>query len=447
MPLQNIGSRSTGYSLLKAYVRFAHWIIHGRITVNGIENLPSEQPVILAPNHQNALLDPLAVLCFSPYQPVWLTRADVFSSRITRPLLRFLKMIPVYRIRDGADSLVNNEHTFQQSTEVLSAGGVLALFPEATHSYKRHMLPHKKAVPRIAFMAEEKTDYTLHLQIVPVGVNYSHFWHLGRRLAINYGRPVPVKDFLPGYLENPQRAIISLKNRIEQELDPLIINIKNSKFYDGFEAVIRICSDCALPEPETNHTKDWYHQEKFIAGKLNELGKSDPVLSARLADNALAFEKQLRKLRLRSWLINPQQESFLRIIRDSLLLLLVSPVALIGFVTHALPFLITDTIVRNKVRDISFRGSFFFGLGIVVFPLAYLAEWAIAAHFLPEWWQGLLLLAAMPFSGKTAVWWYILFLKTFGRMRWLSIKKFRPGLYTRIHALKNEICQLAGLKS
>jgi 1-acyl-sn-glycerol-3-phosphate acyltransferase len=447
MPLRNIGSRSTGYSLLKAYVRFAHWIIHGRITVNGSENLPSDHPVILAPNHQNALLDPLAVLCYAPYQPVWLTRADVFSNSITRPLLRFLKMIPVYRLRDGADSLGNNEHTFQQSVEVLSTAGVLALFPEAAHSYKRHMLPHKKAVPRIAFMAEEKTNYSLNIMIVPVGVNYSHYWHMGRKLVINYGKPVPVKDYLPEYQENPQRAVISLKNKIEKELTPLIINIENSKYYDGFEAVIRICADFAVPEPTANSSEKWYLQEKYIAGKLNELAKSDPVLSSRLADNALAFEKQLRKMRIRSWLINPHQEQFLRILADCLLLVMTAPLALTGVITNALPFLITDGVVRKRVRDISFRGSFFLGLGIVVFPLAYLIEWSVAAPFLPEWWQRFLLLAAMPFAGKVSFRWYILLRKTLGRARWWRTKRFHPGLYARLHALKKEICHLAGLDS
>jgi 1-acyl-sn-glycerol-3-phosphate acyltransferase len=52
---------SLGYWFLKQYVRFASWLIHKKTLVVGKENIPKDKPLIFAPNHQNALSDPMAV--------------------------------------------------------------------------------------------------------------------------------------------------------------------------------------------------------------------------------------------------------------------------------------------------------------------------------------------------------------------------------------------------
>jgi 1-acyl-sn-glycerol-3-phosphate acyltransferase len=155
---------SRGYENLRTYVRFAFWLTHRRIVVTGLENIPKDKPVIFAANHQNALMDPLALVCTNPLQTLWLTRADIFKTKAVADFLKLLKMIPIYRIRDGKDNLSNNEEIFNQVTLTLESKQSVALFPEAAHSGKRQMLSHKKAIPRIAFEAEEKNNFQLDLQ-------------------------------------------------------------------------------------------------------------------------------------------------------------------------------------------------------------------------------------------------------------------------------------------
>jgi len=92
---------SPGYEILRTYVRFAFWLTHKRIVVKGRHLIPKGKPIIFAPNHQNALMDPLALACTNPYQSVWLARADIFKSKAASRFLIFLKLLPVYRIRDG----------------------------------------------------------------------------------------------------------------------------------------------------------------------------------------------------------------------------------------------------------------------------------------------------------------------------------------------------------
>ena len=110
---------SLGYWLLKQYIRFVDWIIHDKIILTGEAYIPKNKPILFAPNHQNALSDPMAILLHTKFQPVWLARADIFKPGIITLALRFLKIMPVYRIRDGKDQLAKNEKTFADSIKVL----------------------------------------------------------------------------------------------------------------------------------------------------------------------------------------------------------------------------------------------------------------------------------------------------------------------------------------
>ena len=128
---------SFGYALTKPVVKMVHRFMYRKLVIVGKENIKSGKPLILAPNHQNALLDALIVLFSTPFQPVWLARADIFASKWASRMLHFVKMSPVYRIRDGKDSLGKNKAVFDQAVRVLEKNHQLALFPEATHTGKR----------------------------------------------------------------------------------------------------------------------------------------------------------------------------------------------------------------------------------------------------------------------------------------------------------------------
>ena len=75
--------------------------------------------MIFAPNHHNALMDALAVLFTIPRQMVFLARADIFRKGVFANILTFLKILPIYRIRDGYSALQPNSEIFNKTVEVL----------------------------------------------------------------------------------------------------------------------------------------------------------------------------------------------------------------------------------------------------------------------------------------------------------------------------------------
>jgi hypothetical protein len=56
-------SLSDGHEVIRTYVRFAFWLTHKSMGVTGRHHIPKGKLVIFAANHQNALIDPLALAC------------------------------------------------------------------------------------------------------------------------------------------------------------------------------------------------------------------------------------------------------------------------------------------------------------------------------------------------------------------------------------------------
>jgi 1-acyl-sn-glycerol-3-phosphate acyltransferase len=432
---------SLGYWCLKQYIKFADWLIHKRIIISGKEKIPHNKPIVFAPNHQNALSDPMAVLLHTRFQPVWLARADIFGkSKAVDAILKFLKIMPVYRLRDGKENLEKNEQTFADSIKVLEHNFALALFPEAAHSGKRQMLVHKKAVPRIVFMAEEKTNNQLDIQIVPTGIYYSHYWKFNRTVIVKFGEPIPVKGFMKTYAENPNAAVIALKNKIYDAILPLTINIKSKKYYEEFEQVREIYGSHFLSRQQIKSTAlNRFHSDQKLVNKLDELEVKEPEETQNLAEHVKNYTQLLSKLKLRNWLVDSKGNHAGMIYLHSIVLLAGLPLFLYGFIFNAIPFFLIDQLIRKKVKDKSFWSTFFLVAGIVLFPVFYLLELLAMAWFIPGFWLKITFLVSLPFAGKIAFKWYILLRKTSGRFRFLRLKGFNKKKYSQLISEKDKL--------
>ncbi len=434
---------SRGYWLVKNYIRLADWLIHKKTIIKGREKIPRNKPIVFAPNHQNGLSDPMAVLLNTRFQPVWLARADIFGkSKWIDAILRFLKIMPVYRMRDGKANLEKNEETFSNSIKVLENNFSLALFPEAAHSARRQMLVHKKAVPRIVFMAEEKSEQSLDIQIIPTGIYYSHYWKFNRTVIVNFGDPIRVKDYLVQYHENPAAATISLKTKIFEAILPLVIHIKSKKHYADFEKIREIYGPRYLDRQKKSFS-EWnlFQSDRQLVQQLDKLEAEKPEETELVVREVNAFDNQILNLKIRNWLVAETPRQLFKLVQNFLLLVLIFPLFLYGFLFNALPFFFIDRTVRKKVKDISFWSTFFLGAGLILFPLFYLLEVLAVASFLPGAVPKILFFISLPFAGKVAFWWTIRFRKNLGRWRWLRLKFFSPKTHNEVLNQKENLYQ------
>ncbi len=226
-------------AFLRLAVRIALHLYFGRIKVYGKENIPKNKAVLLISNHQNALIDPILLATHTRLNPHFLTRASVFKNPIISKMLDFIRMIPVYRIRDGVDNMDKNKSTFAKSVSILSEKGCVIIFGEGGHSMYRDLRPLRKGFARIAYQAIDSHP-DLEVVILPVGINYSNHKKSGSKVSIYFGEPFLAQDFYPNF----DKIIKETHTRLK----PLVTVIPKENYGAHLELLIQNKVDLTNPE-------------------------------------------------------------------------------------------------------------------------------------------------------------------------------------------------------
>ena len=219
------------YNVLSPLVQFGTRCHYLHFDVHGLENLPEEGSYIIAPCHQQALMEPLAVLNFAPKPPVFLARADIFAKPVIRAILTFLKILPVYRQRDGQRNLDKNNEIFDLSRDVLLDGFPLCLMAEGRHNDRHHLLNMGKGMFRIAGETQLKLgDHPLF--IVPTGIDFDEYERPYSNLVVNIGKPIPVQPYMELFRDNEPVALNEMRKDLAAALSPLMHDIRHEEYYD-----------------------------------------------------------------------------------------------------------------------------------------------------------------------------------------------------------------------
>lgn len=242
-------------------VKITGWIglkiFFGGVKITGKDKFPKDGAVLLAPNHQGAFMDALlsGIYCKKPVS--FLTRADVFN-KWTNPILNSLNMMPIYRIRDGIQSLSQNDAVFDTCFKMLSEEKVILIFPEGNHGGDHFLRPISKGTARLALDARDQIDPNTKLYIVPTGINYfSHSRPLAK-IMLHYGDPIELSEYMDLYHEHKQKGYNKLKEDLTNAMKATLI----------------------LPEKDAHYEqkRKWIFQpkhESLSLDKLKEMGRGD----------------------------------------------------------------------------------------------------------------------------------------------------------------------------
>jgi len=226
------------YKLLCFFVRIPFMRFFRQVEIRGTERIPQGEPVIYAANHQNALFDALSILFFQKNPIVFMARADIFQNKIAAGFLRSLKIAPIYRIRDGFENLTKNEKQMDGAANILANRKQMCLMPEGNLGSQHKLRPLVKGLFRIAYSAEERLNGEAHVKIVPVGIDFSYYFHSGPDLVVTYGEPIEVSDYVAIYKENQANGLNLLRNKLATSMSPLMHDIRSISDY---EKIYRLC--------------------------------------------------------------------------------------------------------------------------------------------------------------------------------------------------------------
>ncbi|MCK4922715.1 MAG: 1-acyl-sn-glycerol-3-phosphate acyltransferase [Bacteroidales bacterium] len=437
---ETIHHKSYFYNSLKAYGVFAFSRYYKRRQVIGLENIPYGTPFIFAPNHQNALMDALAVLTSNNINTIFFARADVFKQKWKAKVLQSFKIKPIYRIRDGASELHKNEGIFQAAINVLGDDCPVCVMPEGNHGDKRQLRKLVKGIFRIALRTQEALPDGKKVKIVPVGLDFSEYTKFFQNLLVIYGQPIDVSEYIEAYKEDAPKGINELRERLASEMKKIMIHIQNDELYDMYQYLRELYND-NMRKKLAIVGKSLY--EKFRADKqmiriLDEEFEKNPDLLRQLSEKTIQYKSGLEKLNLRNWIFERSGFTTKKLIYKRMGLYLSSPLFLLGYLNNFLPYTLPLTVIP-KVKDAQFHSSFKFGLAFFIFPVFYAIQTIIVGIIAKSGLIALAYLVGLPIFGYFALFWHIWHKRWKAGLKYRKLKKSRNKELLDLEKLHKEI--------
>lgn len=423
-------------------VRFlAHWAVRlyfYDIQVVGYENFPENQPLILAANHPNSIMDTVLLATETPFRINYMARSGIFKNPIIRSILNGVCVMPIYRASELAGQSVRNQNSFYRAFNLLEAGGCIGMFPEGANSPDRQVREIKTGTARIALEAEARNDYTLGIQIQPVGLNFAERDRFLSSVLIRYGVPIDVRDFADLHRRDPTQAVHELTQHILQRIREVATHVHDERNRQLVMDIHRIYGNELLSEfmgeynidvrPLTHklfdHVRaangpkpdldDRFTIEQGIADAVDYYAQRKPAVVARVRQDIRRYKDHLKQVRLRYDLVHEHSPEKLSSRREAIKLtayaLGLGPIAIYGLITNLIPYLLVRAIVSHQPEEakrafIALINSFFafpiwYGfLGWYVWSNTHPPIWALAmfvtslpltAFFFLSWWRKIL---------------------------------------------------------
>ncbi len=225
-------------AFVRGWIRLALWFRFRKIQVVHHSPLSTGGPAIIAGNHQNGILDSMTMASCCPKVPYTLSRASLFENGLARRILESLRMLPIYRFRDGFGGMRKNAKLFRSFVEVLNNNEWLLVFPEGSHFLRHVLRPLQKGTARIALAAQVEQNWDGEIPIFPVGLQYESHTAFGSRLLIQFGPPVSTLAFQELHSRDPKEAERSLTRELIEGMRRLLIVLPADD--EAYEKALRI---------------------------------------------------------------------------------------------------------------------------------------------------------------------------------------------------------------
>lgn len=241
---EHIQDRDSFYTFLKYFVDWSVKSSYRKYQVEDVDNIPVDGSVIWASNHTNALMDPMVLLSATKGRKVFVARADIFKKNWARKALTFLRVMPIYRIRDGISAVKHNDESIAQATGVVLDGVPFVIYPEATHRPKHSLLKLSKGIFHIAESAIAHSPEGKPVYIQPIGIEYGDYFRFRTKVLIRFGKPLNITEFMREHSEDPEPVVLlKLREVLTERLAEQIVYIPDDEDYDAIWEYAKLKAD------------------------------------------------------------------------------------------------------------------------------------------------------------------------------------------------------------
>ena len=435
------------YHAMRWLIGLALGFYFRRIEQFHLERVPPTGPVLFTSNHPNSLADSFVIGASVPRKVNFVATVQLFRVAPLKWFLTQCGVIPINRVKDDPKAMRTITDTFEACFRVLEQGEAIGIFPEGITYEDSYLKEIKSGAARMALELEHRHQGKLGLQIVPVGLTFSAKEMYRSDALANFGEPISVANFLSGYEERRKECIRNLTAEIEKRIQSLILHIPELEQRRVVAGVKRLYLDrlAAESRPVSPGVEDLLLAQR-IAEFVEKVYRDQPQRAAAFAAKLNFYERWVQRFRISDKDLGQfaQQRKFARKSFGQLLLvLLLSPVALYGWLHRAIPY----AVVKWSVGRFSEAGkrkaqtaTVSITAGLVVFGLFY-AACILVFRALFGWrsalWYGL----SLPVASLIAHYYLQALRQWIGSIRNLVLLWRVPAAASRLLALRTELIQ------
>ena len=431
-------------------VRLILRIFFRRVEVVGAERLPLGHPMVLVANHVNSLVDPLFLMGSLPVRPRTLAASFLWDNPLVRPWMNWAGAIPVYRQQDRVDT-AQNEETFRRCHELLSQGGAIALFPEGKSHSEPALQPLKTGLARIVLGAERRYPGT-GTRIVPVGLTFDEKQTFRSRALVQVGKPIdPAPEILLDREDNAA-AVRSLTARVSAALERVTLNYPSWEDARLIARAAEIYGREDVEMPGRRKLAEAFPIQRALIEGFEDLRRRFPERVGAVAAAVRGYDRLLAAVGLRDDQVAAAYpfSPVARFVGRTLLRLLIHlPLAIVGTVLNGPSYWVVKPLAHVIIRNLPDKiATIKLFVAILLFPLTWIAEAALAAWQWGLWTAPLVLLAA-PLTGWAALRFHETHLTFWREARAYLVlrtrKKVAEALRTRRETVLQEVEDLEAL--
>lgn len=423
---------SIGYWLFHTYVYFIHNVLFYRKTyVVGAENVPHRgTALMIVSNHQNCLNDALCISCSLPWRKVhFIVRADVFKNPIANKFLRFIGLMPAFRLNyEGEEQLGNNKQTFEEAGKILVDGNMVVIYPEAGHQDKRWLGDFSLGYLKLAFEAAQRDNFSKEIYVMPSCNHYSNYFGMRHDEMVMYSKPIALSPYYELFKEKPRTAQRVVNEIVRKEIKSMMLNVEDIENYDAID-YIRSSSygeKCAKNlglNPDILTEK--LQSDKTFVAQMAMFKERNEALFKKVCENVLEMKKSTLEHGFRDWNFE-KQFSWSEVLLKIFVAILFVPLFLLQ-IPNLIIYLFPKIIIK-RLNDKMFINSINLGSGILfTIPIVSVLSFVLAYVITKNILLALLYLLLLPFLGVVSFSVYKSIVKVVGEFRFRRFAKTVAG--------------------
>jgi 1-acyl-sn-glycerol-3-phosphate acyltransferase len=172
-----------------------HWFYRD-IRVTGRNRIPVSAPLLIAVNHQNALVDSLIVAWVVPRRIAMTAKATLVDNPLIALVFRVLGVVPLRRVSDeirkssgSPTDPSRNTEAFREILNLLGQSGAVLIFPEGKSHNEVGLEPLKTGLARLALQARDERSIK-GVTILPLGLVFEDKGVPGTVAGVHIGEPI-----------------------------------------------------------------------------------------------------------------------------------------------------------------------------------------------------------------------------------------------------------------